>query len=186
MDENNRRLFVSCPLPLDVKTILGQFIDDLKKESLCEGNYVDPQKAHITLKFLGPIDENELPEITRSLKTIYHKKMLATVGPPQWFERNTHIQIIYVGIVCPELATLAEQIEGVLAPWVPRETRSFVSHVTIMRVKKINNQPALKDFLSTYQIDQRPFSIDSFDLMASELTPEGPEYTILQEFALAD
>ncbi len=59
------RLFVSVDLPDD----LADPVADLQAEFANAGGltFTDPEQAHLTLKFLGDVDETQLPDLTREL-----------------------------------------------------------------------------------------------------------------------
>ncbi|MGB8367212.1 MAG: 2'-5' RNA ligase family protein, partial [Candidatus Babeliales bacterium] len=63
-------------------------------------------------------------------------------------------------------------------PWSLAENNSFVNHVTIARVKKIENtnKKRLLDLLHSIMVKPLQFTIDSFVLKESILSEQGAIY----------
>ncbi len=54
-----------------------------------------------------------------------------------------------------------------------------------MRVKQLHDEDVVRTFLRDVQVKPLAFTIDSFMLMKSVLTPTGPVYTVLKEICIA-
>ena len=77
---------------------------------------------------------------------------------------------------------LAAGVENALDGLVRKENRPFSSHVTIARVRR---KIDAKDFLEKHKDDNfGELTVSEFLLMQSELSREGPTYTILKKFPL--
>jgi len=184
MSKKTIRLFVSVQMPPSIQKEIGNFEKELKEKKLCEGSYVDSAHAHLTLKFLGSIAQNAIPDIDKSLQTITYKTFPAQLGKIGWFETGPKIEIIYATIMSPPLASLAEEVDNVLRPWAPRENRMFVSHVTIVRVNKVLNNMKFLRFLANYQLKPVEFTIKNFSLVKSTLTESAAQHEMLKTYQL--
>ncbi|MCM8783055.1 MAG: RNA 2',3'-cyclic phosphodiesterase, partial [Candidatus Omnitrophica bacterium] len=60
------RTFIALPVPEEIKAILGSLEEELKTKDV-DVKWVNPQNIHITLKFLGEIEENRLSLIKKTL-----------------------------------------------------------------------------------------------------------------------
>jgi 2'-5' RNA ligase len=56
------RTFIAIEIPKIVKEIIEQFENQLKSEK-AKITWVKPDNVHITLKFLGEVEESKIPEI---------------------------------------------------------------------------------------------------------------------------
>lgn len=185
MQDTAKRLFIAIPLPQEVKDELERIVQLLKKESFCEGTYTNVQDAHVTLQFLGSVQEGEIDTIDAALRTIAYPPCFAALGSLGSFTKRGHSAIIYVDILSPSLLLLIERIQHGVAPWIEKkEHKSFVAHVTLMRIKKIKNEASLQSFLQNTSMKHIPFTIDSFLLMQSVLLPKGPFHIPLKKYAL--
>lgn len=178
------RLFVAVPLPQPIRDEIARIQTKLKHSKLCEGRYINANQAHLTLVFIGSVDAEELPVIKQALQGISFPALTATVGSVGTFENRGQIRIIYLDIICQELSPLATLIADALTPRAQKEDRPFVSHATIMRVKKVINNEKLISFIQSIHVEADSFPIDSFVLMESELGPDGPEYHELALYKL--
>ena len=57
-----------------------------------------------------------------------------------------------------------------------------MGHITIARVKNVKEKRSLIDRLSKIRLDNLRFKVEGFELMASKLSREGPEYSIVEKF----
>ena len=181
---HSKRLFVAVTLPPSARNELTRIQNKLKRSALCEGRYTNANQAHLTLVFIGSVDESELPAIKNELQTVSFHALTATVGSVGTFEKHGQTQIIYLDIICQELATLANLVAETLTTWAQKEDRPFVSHATIIRVKKVMDNEKLLSFIQSIDVEHASFNINSFMLMESELGPDGPEYHELARYTL--
>jgi 2'-5' RNA ligase len=142
---------------------------------------VKPPAIHITLKFLGEIDDKTLGRVREALAALRFGPFELSVGgvkgnPPSsprviWAE-------VRDGGGCAGLFSL---VEDALAPLgIPRERRAYTPHATLARVKRFDPSllPTLKS-LASEEFGSCP--VRSIKLKKSTLTPEGPVYEDLQE-----
>jgi 2'-5' RNA ligase len=146
---------------------------------------VRPEQWHITLRFLGEVDESLVPAITDSLGTA--ARTLAGVrcelGPSTaWFSGDRVLQIPARG-----LDQVASAVRGATIPIVPDTSKGgsrFTGHVTVARTQR-----RLVDLAARMDLAGIPFvstfEVDYFDLVKSELANEGPEYTTLARIPIA-
>jgi len=143
--------------------------------------FVEPAIIHVTVKFLGEVDEKRIPLIAAALKTIRFNPFVMTgnkitVNNP----RNPHT----VWCAMEDAGKGREvfsAVETVLAPLgFPRETRGFTSHATLARVKETD--PSL--FRCLEELKGAPCggcTVAGLKLKKSTLTPRGPVYEDLCE-----
>ncbi len=102
----------------------------------------------------------------------------------QQFKKQGISRILFVNIISPHLASLATLIQETMKLWIKKEERPLVGHATILRVKKVHDQEQLTQLLQSTHVEPQTFTINSFVLMESELTPDGPQYTELIRYQL--
>ena len=61
------RAFIAIELPDQIKASLSQLQDTLKKSRSASVKWVDTEGIHLTLKFLGNVDEGEIPALNKAL-----------------------------------------------------------------------------------------------------------------------
>ncbi|MBW3002987.1 RNA 2',3'-cyclic phosphodiesterase [Candidatus Woesearchaeota archaeon] len=171
------RLFIAIDVPEDVSKYL---VGIQKKVSKVRSkiNYV--KHFHITLKFLGEVDDvDSVKEKLRQVRFERFKLILSKVGV---FPDTGLIRVVWVGTNNYEkLKDLHDQIEKSLDDF---EDRDFKGHITLGRVKFIKNRKDFRDYLDTIKVESLSFDVDAFKLYKSTLTPEGPEYEVLEEYGV--
>ena len=133
---------------------------------------------HLTLKFLGDVDENKLEKIKDSLSRIKFQPIDTKLDKIGVFPSEKQIRVVWIGLSEAEVITkLQEDIDSALESLFKKE-KGFLSHITLARVKHIDPEKK-KDFtesLKKIEVEPRRFKTECFRLMESNLTPEGPVY----------
>jgi 2'-5' RNA ligase len=153
--------------------------------------WVAAENLHITLKFLGAIDEARVPAVIDALHTAAagHRAFeLAVVGLGA-FPSSTRVRVLWAAVSAGDdaLAALASDVDDATALLgAPREARAFVPHVTLARVREPRRAPALADALDAAA--SRAFgrtTVAQVALMRSDLSPRGARYTTLATIPLS-
>jgi len=135
----------------------------------------------LTLKFLGEIDDEKIRKIKEKLKGISFPYFETEIDEMGIFSEK-FIKIIWLKLGGDEIFELQKKIDEVLSGLFESEER-FMSHITIARVKKCDRKKLL-DFVENFKIEKTRFAVDKFYLKESKLFPEGPKYSIIEEFDL--
>lgn len=174
------RLFVAIDLPEDIRERLGGPQDYLKKSS-ARLNLVDPALIHMTLKFIGEVDNDAVGKISSVLSSItfspyiLHITGIGTNNPRQ--PRVIWCEIADGG----GSAALHATVENALAPLgIPRDDRPFRPHATLARVKQSDS--SLPGWILAIPPGNLGMcTVTEFRLKKSTLTPRGPVYETLLE-----
>ena len=177
--DRTKRLFVAIKLPEELRSKAHSLVGELPDEGI---KGVEKENIHLTLKFLGDVPENKMPDIAERLGRIRFKSFSCIVSGVGVFPDPDYIRVVWAGIKCDEMPELAAEVEKALEGIGKKESRPFSSHVTIARVKRKINA---KEFLEKHKDDNfGEFSVSEFVLMQSELGREGPVYTEIKRFTL--
>ena len=174
------RTFVALELS---ETVCGRLKDaqDVLRTSSSRLTFVDPSLIHITVKFLGEVDEKMLVRIKDALKLIPYQPFpvsaaTVTVNNPK--RPHTVWCVIDDNGNGERLLSL---VEDALSPLgFPRESRKFTPHATVARVK--DSDPSL--FAVLGQLKGRTYgecTVSGLKLKKSTLTSRGPVYEDLLE-----
>jgi 2'-5' RNA ligase len=172
------RLFVGIDLPPPLKLQLS-----LLAVGLPGAKWVDPGNHHLTLRFIGEVDEGEAADIDAALAQIRAPRFdvtLATVG-------HFGLRMLWVGVERnAALQHLHEKIESALGRLgYPPEERRYTPHVTLARLKGMN-EGKLTEYLSQHALFRAaPFPVERFNLIASYLTKSGAIYEDQADYDLA-
>ena len=181
------RTFIAINLSPEIKKTLSLLIDELDKGSR-NIRWIRQEGMHLTLKFLGEIGRERVPEIEDVLIRIsknYEPFVLKFEGTGSFPPGNKNPRVLWVGIEEGEtLKALQSQLEGELEKLgFPRERRKFHAHLTLGRVKSFFNLRETLSLLEKYR--ERNFGemeAEKITFFQSILKPTGAEYSVLSEF----
>jgi len=168
------RCFIAIEVPFEKE--FREYKDKIKDF----GGFIFPKgQPHLTLKFLGEVDEVE--KIKEKLKEIKFKLFKVRLGKLGVFPHKKHIKVIWISLIPEdEIKKLQKSVEDVLEQICKKEKRKFKAHVTLARVKFVKDKEKLLESLKT-KINGE-FVIGKFKLIKSELISEGAIYTVLEEY----
>lgn len=179
------RTFIAVELDKEIKKVLSKIQDELKTTQ-ADVKWVEPENIHLTLKFLGEVEENKIPKISQILKALSNQTKPFTIRLCELgtFPSPKYPRVVWIGITegKTELLKLAELLEDSLVQLkFPKEKRGFSAHFTLGRVRSGKNKDVLCQKLNTIQVPGLRQEIKSITLFKSTLTPKGPLYEKLCE-----
>jgi 2'-5' RNA ligase len=186
------RTFIAIELPQDIKDAISRVQVKLKATG-ADVKWVAPSNIHLTLKFLGEIDEKTRDAVIEVMQEIssgigQFPVKLGSIGA---FPRIQSPRIIWIGLSQghDQIKTIAQRLETELETCgLAKENREFSSHITIGRIRSLKNNDALAAGISkldgTVTENLGEFLAGNITLFKSTLTPQGPIYEKLQETSL--
>ncbi|MCS7312187.1 MAG: RNA 2',3'-cyclic phosphodiesterase [Acidobacteria bacterium] len=186
-----KRLFIAVGLPDETKAALTG-LQQVLRPYFIEATWVRPEGLHLTLKFLGDTPEDRIPTIQdacgRAVRPFSAFSMeLKGVGVfPDW--RRPRVLWVGVQTAVETLGALQAAVERAVEPLgYPPETRPFIPHLTLARVKR--SHPAVLQKLREREKTALEGSygviwVRQVTLFESRLHPQGAVYTPLAHFPL--
>jgi 2'-5' RNA ligase len=175
------RAFVAIHLPEEVRNYLGSISGNLSEQLPPHTvRWVKPDRLHLTLRFLGDTEVTLLPDIHQALDgvTVRQQRFDLHLEDFGCFPNCQRPRVLWAGVAgqLKEATKLKEGIDAALLPfgW-DAEKRSFRPHLTIGRVKNARKAVAPSWPDSTRRL---AIPVDAIHLIESELTPDGPIYTV--------
>lgn len=183
------RAFIAIELPEAVRRQLGALCVRLRQTG-SKASWVQPDRMHLTLRFLGEVSEEGTAAIAASMTDVCRdiRPFMLTCERLGAFPNLRKPSVIWVGVTPlePDLARIQSAAEtGARACGLLPETKPFHPHVTLARIRNPKEVSAL-----TRQVEvESAFRADAFDvshvsLFSSELLPRGPVYTRIRDFPL--
>ena len=171
------RCFISINIPKEVVQDIRKIQDKLPE---FYGKKTELENLHLTLKFLGEIDEDKIKEVKKKLEEIKLEKFESEINLIGVFSEK-FIKIIWLHLSgCDKLQKIVdEKLKDLF-----EKERRFMSHLTIARVKAIKDKKKFLEELKKIEVPKIKFNVDKFYLMKSELTKKGPRYEIIEEYNL--
>lgn len=151
--------------------------------------WVAAENLHVTLKFLGGVDEGRLADVGAALERAASVPAFeVAVQGLGAFPSLNRPRVLWAGTSGSSAFTrLAESVDrGLVALGFAPEERGFTPHVTLGRVREPRRDPGLAGALEAAA--SRPFGalrVDRVSLMQSDLSPRGARYTELAAFSLS-
>lgn len=169
------RCFICIDLPREVQSELARLQSELPSDSKLI--LVKPKDIHLTIKFLGDIDENKAERIKDLLKKLNFQKFKAKINGSGFFPTPSFIRVIWAGL---EPKAEFEKIHAIVDKLLSLEEfkpdKEWQNHATLARVKWIRDKNAFIEQIKQIKLKPIEFTVDNIKFKKSTLTPEGPIY----------
>lgn len=174
-----KRVFIAIDIPPEILKEISKIQEQLPDFF---GKKTERDNLHLTLKFLGEVDLEKIEKIRKKLKEIKIKKFQAEMGELGVFSPK-FIRILWLSLKGCE--KLQKEIDEKLIDFFEKERR-FMGHLTLARIKKIENKKKFLEFLKNIKFSKFQFEIKCFQLKSSILSPTGPKYQDIEIYSLED
>ncbi len=179
------RLFIAIEVPDEIRAYAVSLAEPLK-DSPGSINWVKKENMHLTLKFLGEVDDDSTGKITEALKEIKFEDFEANTAELGAFPSMDYIRVLWLGIEPHDkINALQQQLEQVLQPLAFKKDNKFHPHLTLARVKFLKEKQQFTDKIKQIQVEKKQFSVKKIKLIKSILTKQGPIYRTMFEFNLS-
>lgn len=178
------RTFIAVEVPADVRDRAADLCDRLRA-SRANVKWTRPDNMHITLKFLGDIDDAEVVEVCASIKAAAqkHESFSIFLAGGGAFPKPDRPRTLWVGVRDgdEELLALHKSVDDSLRELgFPREPRRYHPHLTLGRVRNSGNQEELAELLAANErFEAGAARIGEVVVYASYLDKGGPSYDAL-------
>jgi len=175
------RLFVALSLPEGIQQSLSGLANGLPG-----ARWVKPENLHLTLRFLGEVDNLAAADVDDALAKIRSPGFDLGLNGIGHFGEGRKLRALWVGVDAnAELMRLQEKIEQALIRLgLPPEPRKFKPHITLARFKS-NPGARLQAYLTDHNLVRAgPIAIDSFELYSSFTSADGPIYRVEASYPL--
>ena len=167
------RLFIALDLDSG-----KEFFKDIQDKINIKGSRLNLTASfHLTLRFLGYVDENDILKIKERLSKVRFSSFDITTAKIGFFyDNHNSIKVIWLGLDDDkDIISLKQNIEEILHPYFPEDKR-FHPHITLARIKFVKDKDLLLKNLDSLRLKKKTFSISSFKLMKSTLSSGSPVY----------
>ena len=180
------RAFIAIELPEETKQELQELAGQLRRAGI-RASWVKPDRMHLTLRFLGEIDEDQAETIAGHLVREYSGRapFECAVEGAGAFPNVRRPSVLWAGVGpleggLADIQAVAEQAAS--GAGLKPERRRFRPHLTLGRIRKPEAAGHLGRALAPLRTFRgKPFPVRGVTLFSSTLTPEGPVYERIQE-----
>ena len=181
MEQKMIRLFIAIDMPETIRyEIQGM------GRSIPNARPVPDEQLHLTLKFIGEVENSRLHYIHEALNEIRQLPFSLRLQGMGTFPPRGTPRVLWTGATPMENSViLRNSIERALGDiGIPRGKKKYIPHVTLARLR---NSPIrqLQQFLAGNAFFQTAdFSVDGFILYSSRLTSKGAIHTVEASYPL--
>ncbi len=186
-----KRLFIAIPFEAGqpLVALLENFARKLKHERI---NWVQPANLHLTLKFLGETADDRINDIVAVMQQAADQQNSFTINFDKIgvFGSSYNPRVLWMGSSAPvpQIIALANTIlEGCDAIGFPRDRQNFVPHLSLGRIKGLNDKKFFHEVMK--HIPQQLFQqseVKELRLYESILRKDGPVYVVQKKVALKE
>ena len=188
------RLFIATDISDEQRDATLALMENLRKGiqfTRAHPKWVGPESLHVTLKFLGGVEEERVDGIIQAVecKLLDRAPFEFSLKGLGVFPTEREPKVLWLGVDQGkrDLMELAQRLESALYPigFAP-ELRAFHPHLTLARVKALSGAEAMMDVVNSHRRSAPDGSsrVDHVVLYRSELRPEGAVYTALHRWRL--
>jgi 2'-5' RNA ligase len=183
------RVFIAIEIDSGIKDRLSEYLNQLKKTG-ASVKWVAPENIHLTLKFIGYIEEETLPALNKIISDAVSclGPFSISIGNIGAFPNFKKPRVVFVCVQdkVNNLLNIYERLDKDIEKLgIKRESKKHVGHITLGRIKSQKNISKLTSVLNSGT--KCSFGLEKvsyISLMQSKLTPAGPIYTKLNNFML--
>lgn len=173
------RLFVGLALPEEHRRQLS-----LMSHGIEGARWVAPENLHITLRFIGEVDEDVAEELAQALDGVRAEPFALSIEGLGTFGHPPHA--VWAGVEdlsAGRLAALQASIESTMVrQGLEPEHRKFTPHVTLARFRKVNMARVARFLEGSGDLKLPPFEVGGFSVFRSHLRPEGAQYEQVADY----
>ena len=175
------RLFVALALPEGHRQQLSRLCHGVR-----DARWVRHENYHLTLRFIGEVEEPRLAEIAVALGRVKSEPFTLTLSGIGHFQNGRRIRSLWAGTEpCDALGQLQNRIDAALRHAdLPPDGRRFTPHVTLARLKSGTAQQVGSWIETNSLFRANPIPVDHFVLFESYLSHTGAIYSPVAAFPL--
>ena len=187
------RTFIAVDFPIEIKAKIEEITTYFKTQLPSKViKWVDANNMHLTLKFMGETPANQLEPIKRAMQQVVNTFPIFEIAIENlgMYPNAKKPRVVWLGISGEKnLISLHKQIDQALKEiGIQPERRPFSPHLTVGRVRRSVDPESViivGKTLSEFKVSTLGrVTINEVVYYQSELTPQGPNYTILQSTPL--
>jgi 2'-5' RNA ligase len=184
-----KRLFIAVDISDEARQRAADHMDDLRDIATdVRVGWERPEKLHITLKFLGNVDQGRVSVVSEIVASgaARNGPFAAELVGPGVFPNARQPRVLWLGVSDNGLmrriaAELGERLQKI---GFETETRRFSPHLTIARIREPQKGKRLAEEHLQSRFEPVEFPVREIVLYESILKPTGSVYSVVSRHAL--
>jgi 2'-5' RNA ligase len=194
------RLFLAFELPAELRARIGERVESLRS-ALPAASWVSAERMHLTLVFLGEVEESTIAALGGALRPIFAAapRLVLRLTGPGTFPPHRPARVAWLGVAgapAPKgpptaaseevLAAIERSARLTLAPLLDRalEDRPYHAHVTLARPRRPWGRGAVERFRAACSDLVGEWEAARVVLMESRPGRDGARYSVCHDYAL--
>jgi 2'-5' RNA ligase len=175
------RLFTGLEIPREIGESLAML-----RGGLPGARWIDPENYHVTLRFIGDIDDALAREIAFMLEQVRRRAFeLRFEGLSSFGGRRPRAVIAALAPVAPLIELQAEQERILQRVGLEPEGRKFSPHVTLARLRDSSSREVADYLTARGPLNGLRFAVSRFVLFSSRASVGGGPYVVEAAYPLA-
>jgi 2'-5' RNA ligase len=184
------RVFIAIDVSDSAKRHLEREIERGRVES-ADSKWVKSAELHVTLVFIGTVEEPQGEEILRIMTSVAskHRAISLSLGGGGSFGASAHPHVLFSTLEgdVERLSEVQRELAASLAGIAQIESRTFTPHVTLARSKERRGDAGLAKALTAIKAAPKdPFVVSELVLYRSDTRPTGATYVRLGQAAFGE
>lgn len=185
-----KRIFTAIDISEEARRKVSARIENLRRQfPALRVGWDKPEKLHLTLKFLGETNEEQLEKLSDAVEKTARgisdfKLRIEDAGV---FPNQRKARVLWLGVKDEKgnLRKLNEALESECErQGLARETRDFKAHLTIARLREPEKSKSLVEAHLRETFAAVEFEVSEVVIYQSELSPQGSRYTVVSKHVL--
>ncbi len=176
------RTFIAVRLPDEIKKKLDKKVFDLRKSDV-QAKWVASANLHLTLKFLGDVEDEAVPAIIKILELVASAQdpFRVNLSGFGFFPLRGRPRVLFANTDQQErVKMLAAAVDDKLSDLGFVKEGRIHSHITLARLKGPKNLYQLQERIAATALKES-FMVASLVLYKSSLSSAGASYEVLHE-----
>lgn len=180
-----RRIFAAVEISDEARRKTSDYIETLRRNfSQIRVGWEKPEKLHLTVKFLGDVEENKLADLIEAAEQTAQKlqSLKLQIAETGVFPSLRQPRILWLGVQdeTDDLKKVNASFESHCEKiGFAREQRIYKSHLTIARLREPKTSVELANVHWHNKFSSLPFSVQELVIFESQLTQFGSHYRVL-------
>ena len=187
------RVFIAVSVPNAIRGAIARAQEELRRAvSDDEIRWAKPEQFHLTLKFLGNVDDSRVDELKDAVRKVsegFASLSLRAAGIG-FFPQGRSPRVVWAGVdeSNNRLESLWKALESAMRPFNNEKAeQNFNGHITLARVGRLPRAHAEALVKAANRFEKMTFgewTAGHVELMRSELSPQGARHTVLAALLL--
>ena len=175
------RLFTGLEIP----TELGESLS-LLRGGLPGARWIDPENYHLTLRFIGDVDDDVAYEVTWMLGRVRRRDFKLRLDGLSSFGGRRPRAVVAAVAPSPAVMELQAEHERLMQRvGLEPEGRKYTPHVTLARLRDSSSSEVAEYLSARAAFRSQPFTVSRFVLFSSRSSVGGGPYVVEAAYPLA-